>query len=52
MLYAPGTGKLPDDKLFVAPRSGWEKSDMPSIVLGAQVSGSFDVTDLFTKRKK
>lgn len=51
MLYAPGAGKLPDDKIFVAPRPAWEKSDMPSFILGAQVSGSFDLTDLFTKNK-
>jgi len=51
MLYAPGIGKLPDDKIFVAPRSAWEQNDKPSIILGAQVSGSFDLSDLFTKRK-
>jgi hypothetical protein len=51
MLYAPGTGKLPDDKIFVAPRPNWEQNDKPAIIFGAQVSGSFDLTDLFTKRK-
>lgn len=51
MLYAPGTGKLPDDKIFVAPRSAWQQNDQPTIILGAQVSGNFDLSDLFTKRK-
>jgi hypothetical protein len=50
MLYAPDTGKqLSDDKIFVAPRSAWDQNDRPAIILGAQVSGTFDLTDLLKK---
>jgi hypothetical protein len=51
MLYAPGTGKSFDDKIFVAPRSTWDQNDKPAIIFGAQISGSFDVTDLLTRKK-
>jgi len=51
MLYAPGTGVFPDDKLLVAPRSEWDQADKPKIIFGAQISGTFDLTDLFSRRK-
>ncbi|HEX5153068.1 MAG TPA: DUF4157 domain-containing protein [Parafilimonas sp.] len=52
MLYAPGTGVTPDDKILVAPRSEWDPADKPKIIFGAQISGTFDLTDLITKRRK
>jgi hypothetical protein len=51
MLYAPGTGVLQDDKLLVAPRSEWDQADKPKIIFGAQISGTFDLNDLFNRRR-
>jgi len=51
MLYAPGTGLSPDDKILVAPRSEWDQADKPKIIFGAQISGTFDLSDLIKKRK-
>ena len=51
MLYAPGTGLSTDDKLLVAPRSEWDQADKPKIIFGAQISGTFDLTDIFNRRK-
>ena len=49
MLYVPGSGTTPDNKILVAPRSDWDQHDTPKIILGAQISGSFDLNDLFGK---
>jgi len=51
MLYVPGTGLSPDDKILVAPRSEWDQADTPKIIFGAQISGTFDLTDLIKRRK-
>jgi hypothetical protein len=49
MLYLPGTGSTLDDNIFVAPRSAWEQPDKPSMIFGAQISGSFDEINLVKK---
>ncbi len=51
MLYLPGTGSTLNDRIFVAPRSHWDQSDTPKIIMGAQISGTFDVSNLFKKGK-
>lgn len=51
MLYAPGTGNSLDDKMFVAPRAAWAADDKPAFVYGAQVTGTFDLTDMLSKKK-
>lgn len=51
MLYAPGTGVSVDDTLLVAPRPEWDVADKPKVIVGAQISGTFDLTDIFTRKK-
>lgn len=48
MVSLPGTGQLPDNSLLVAPKSEWD-AGQPQIIWGAQVSGTFDLTDLIKK---